>query len=91
MALEKQITTQHGVVANYWKVDHIEIQYDQKTVFVKVNPYLNKSARDNDKRALDEVYESRPSFDNVIASENIRENIYTELKKEDFFSGATDV
>lgn len=92
MALQKQITTKHGAIADYWKVDHIEIQYDQKTVFVKVVPYINKSNRDSNYVAfLDEAYESRPHFDAIVASENIRENIYNQLKTEEFFSDATDV
>ena len=92
MALEKQFTTVHGAQANYWKVDQIEVDYHNQKVFVKVNPYVNKSNRDNGfAPILDNSYETRLKFVDVTASDSIRQNVYIALKTQKFFEGAIDV
>lgn len=90
MALIKRIETKHGVTAEYWKIDHVEIQYDTKAVYVKANLYTNKAARELNKSPLsDEAFEAWLGVD-IHQAENTRELLYQELKKEEFFDGATD-
>jgi hypothetical protein len=91
MALQKEITTKYGVNADYWKVDHVEVQYDQKRATAFIKPYRNKAARDAGSSPLDETQEFVLDFDAITATENLRENIYTFIKTQDFFSDAVDV
>ena len=91
MALQKEIATKYGVTADYWKIDHIEIQYDSKRVNAFVKPYRNKAARDAGSSPLEESEEFVLDFDAVTATENIRENMYNLIKQEEFFEGAADV
>lgn len=46
MALQKSITTVHGVQANYWKISYIEISKKTDTAIIVLSLYKNKAESD---------------------------------------------
>lgn len=97
MALQKEYTLPTGVTGNYWKVSSLEKKdYKTNILLVKVELYLNKQARDDDKHPLFSK-QFNIKIDNV-ESETEREDIYNKLKEyknifstDLFFDGALDV
>lgn len=47
MALFKQIGTQYGVVASYWKITDVSLDSLNGTAHVVVSGYYDRDARDN--------------------------------------------
>jgi hypothetical protein len=47
MALYKQIGTQYGVVASYWKITDVSLDSLYGTAHVVVSGYYDRDARDN--------------------------------------------
>ena len=47
MALYKQIGTQYGVVASYWKITDVSLDSLHGTAHVVVSGYYDRDARDN--------------------------------------------
>lgn len=97
MALQKEYTLPTGVTGNYWKVSSLENKdYKTNILLVKVELYLNKQARDNEKQPLFSK-QFNIKIDNV-ESETEREDIYNKLKEyknifstDLFFDDALDV
>lgn len=69
MSLTKNITTDTGFDANYWRVFRIEILIDKKQVEVYLNGYKDKAAWRDGMRALTEsrVYLTKDELSNVKA------------------------
>lgn len=92
MALLKQKTTSHGVVAEYHKVANINISWHSRTCFVDVFSYLNQDVRQQEKSPLmTKYYEfSEVAFDFDVEL-NIVNQIYERLKQLPEWGGAIDV
>ena len=88
MALLKDIQTNFGVVASYWRIILIREDYENKVTKITFAGYLNKEARDNGALPIDEkiiVFENQTDF--------IRESAYNATKLNDtmVFFGAEDI
>ncbi len=94
MALSKDISTQYGVNASYWRVIDVRLNVANKFAEVLVGGYLSAEARADNKLPLQTlVFSVSPDgYDASFATnENAIRQSYQHLKTLEQFQGATDV
>lgn len=53
MALQKEIIKENGIVCNYHRVSNLNLDVDNKCVYVKIKTYVNQEMRDKEKRYIE--------------------------------------
>jgi hypothetical protein len=95
MALNKTVTTIHGVSANYWKITILDVDFLSEIAIVQIDLFLNQAARDAGKNSL---YHYRftwsgddfPFTTDAMDVDNPLTIAYNKIKQTIEFQGATD-
>jgi hypothetical protein len=93
MALKMQKTLSSGVIANYWKIDKIDIHFGTTTSYVYMNIFLDKTSRDSDKEKIESFTFELSGADFPYLSEipDVRAVAYNVLKTKPEFEGSEDI
>lgn len=104
MALQKSVSTDQGISADYHRIDFIRMQSDDKKLFFDVQLYIDAAARSGGGTPIksSEYCVEGAEFDTYFApavldtlNQNPQERAYAWLKTQttpvDFTTGTTDV
>lgn len=91
MALAKQVDQGTGVFAAYWRVTETHVNWEDKTLLVRVGGYLNEDARREGKKPLTlwQGIFREDGFPLTVEGKNVAET-YAALKTNAFFKDAED-
>lgn len=88
MALEKQIDTEYGNSASYWRVGIVNNHPINGTCSVIMYGYINNTTRQDGKQPIDKF--EMHFLNNQVGDGSVTE-IYNLVKLDDRFVGAVDV
>jgi hypothetical protein len=92
MALVKNISTEYGVYASYWKITEISLNLDGSCDFV-LSGYLNKETRNGNLLHLKKIefHIDQPTVVQYFPSGVDLAQVYAYLKTTGEFGGAEDI
>ena len=103
MALQIAKETPAGVSVAYWRVNPVmTVDMVNRKAYSSVMVYVSQAARTAGKKEVDaheidgfqdarQIVLEGATFETAIATGELRDAMYTQLKTLDFFSGATDL
>jgi hypothetical protein len=96
MALKKSKELRGGVVAEYWRVESLAMDFNERTVAVRVALYKDEVTRRAEKGWLDSFNVVLPQHlalqvETDLRTKNPVEAMYGYLKQMEQFNGAADV
>ena len=88
MAIQKQVDTEYGVPAEYWRIIHLTADFISSEAVVIIAGYLTAAARTDGSEPL-MVKQFRLPFPPTL-TEVTRADLYTFLMLQPFFEGGTE-
>lgn len=90
MALSKQVSTQFGTTAEYWRIAVVVEDYTAATISVVLSGYVNANARQANAQPLSRADFSLAVNGDTVTHDMDRTALYTHIKTLDGWTEAVD-